>query len=167
MERVKRLFLNGLSGWFQLGRRFPPKLLDELARAIGQGEQSHLAQIRFAVESRLPLGLVWRGVSARERARQVFAEHGVWDTESNNGVLVYVLLAERRIEIVADRGFTQIVDPTAWDAVCARMQVAFAAGRWREGSLAGLGAVHELAQHYFPADGHRDSNELPDRPILL
>ena len=167
MGRLERLSRHAFGGWFQLGRRFPPALLDALARSIGEGERRHLAEIRFAVESRLPLGAVWRGLSARERAHRVFAEQGVWDTELNNGVLIYVLLADRSIEIVADRGFAQAVDAADWDAVCARMQAAFAAGRWDEGSLAGLEAVHALAERHFPSDGRPNPNELPDRPILL
>jgi uncharacterized membrane protein len=167
MERLQRLATNLLGGWFQLRRCFPSDLLDAMARAISEGERRHLGELRFAVESRLSPGAVWAGLSARQRAHQVFAQLGVWDTEHNTGVLIYVLLAERRIEIVADRGLAARVSPDAWAQICARMQQDFSAGRWREGSLAGIAAVHALVETHFPGDGLGNPDELPDRPVLL
>lgn len=167
MERLQRLAMNLFGGWFRLRRCFPPELLDAMTQAISQGERRHFGELRFAVESRLPPGAVWCGLSARQRAHQVFAQLGVWDTEHNTGVLIYVLLAERRIEIVADRGLAARVDPDEWAKICARMQQDFSAGRWREGSLAGIAAVHVLAEAHFPGDGLDNPDELPDRPVLL
>jgi uncharacterized membrane protein len=167
MERLQRLLRNLFGGWFQLRRCFPSELLDAMARAISEGERRHLGELRFAVESRLAPGAVWSGLTSRKRAHEVFAQLGVWDTEHNTGVLIYVLLAERRIEIVADRGLAARVGPDAWARICARMQQDFSAGRWREGSLAGIAAVHELAEAHFPGDGLDNPDELPDRPVLL
>jgi len=167
MGRIERLLRNLFGAWFQLRHCFPSALLDEMATAIHDGERHHRAELRFAVESRLQPLAVWTGMTARQRARQVFAQLGVWDTELNTGVLIYVLLAERRIEIVADRGLSSTVDHAEWERICAGMRAAFAAGRWREGSLDGIAAVHSLAEARFPSDGSDNPDELPDRPVLL
>lgn len=167
MGHIERLSRHLFGAWFQLRRCFPSALLDEMAVAIRDGERRHRGELRFAVESRLAPSAVWAGMTARQRAQQVFAQLGVWDTELNTGVLIYVLLAERRIEIVADRGLAASVDAAEWERICAQMREAFAAGRWREGSLAGIAAVHALAEAHFPSDGRDNPDELPDRPVLL
>ncbi|PWK84771.1 TPM domain-containing protein [Fulvimonas soli] len=167
MARPGRLLRNLFAGWFQLGRRFPPGTLDEIARAIAAGERTHLGEVRLAVESRLAPAAVLAGTSARQRAEQVFAQLRVWDTEHNTGVLLYVLMAEHRIEIVADRGIARKVGQAAWDEIAARMGGAFAQDRWREGCLEGIGAVHALLARHFPAEGRDNPDELPDRPVLL
>jgi uncharacterized membrane protein len=110
---------------------------------------------------------VLHGVDARDRARQVFGQLQVWDTEHNTGVLLYVLMAEKRIEIVADRGIAGRVGQGAWDDICAVMRESYAPGRWRDGSLAGIDAAHTLLARYFPSDGTANPDELPDRPVLL
>ena len=114
MARVRRLLANLCEGWFQLHRRFPPGLLDEIASAVADGERTHLGEVRLAVESRLSPLAVLAGMDAPMRARQLFAQLGIWDTEHNNGVLLYVLLAEHRIEVVADRGIARHVVPDEW-----------------------------------------------------
>ncbi len=167
MERMERLSRNLFGAWFRLRSCFSPTLLDEMASAIRDGERHHRAELRFAVESRLSPSAVWAGVTARQRAQQVFSQLGVWDTELNTGVLIYVLLAERRIEIVADRGLADRVERGAWERICAGMRASFAAGRWREGSLDGIAAIHALAAEHFPGDGRDNPDELPDRPVLL
>ncbi|MBU6248435.1 MAG: TPM domain-containing protein [Xanthomonadaceae bacterium] len=167
MARIERLARNLFGAWFQLRRCFPSVLLDEMAVAIRDGERRHRGELRFAVESRLSPTAVWTGMTARQRAQQVFARLGVWDTELNTGVLVYVLLAERRIEIVADRGLAAPVGREAWERIGVAMRAAFAAGRWREGSLEGIAAIHALAAEHFPSDGRDNPDELPDRPVLL
>lgn len=167
MTRVQRLFANLFGGWFQLRQRFPMALLDELADAITVGERGHLGEVRFAVESRLTVRAVLAGVDARSRAREVFAQLRVWDTEDNCGVLIYLLLSEQRIEIVADRGIARRVEQAQWDAICGLMRDHFAAGRWREGSLGGLAAINALLCEHFPAGDRENPDELPDRPVVL
>jgi uncharacterized membrane protein len=167
MGRVQRLWTNLFAGWGRMRRSFNPALLDELAAAIAAGEREHLGELRLAVESRLHPGAVLAGIDATQRARQVFAQLGVWDTERNSGVLLYVLLAERRIEIVVDRGVAARVSPAQWDTVSATMRQAYAQGQWRAGSLAGIAAAHALLRDAFPHDGSRNNEELPDRPTLL
>jgi uncharacterized membrane protein len=167
MSRLQRLFMNLGEGWFQMRRRFPSSLLDDIAAAVAEGERRHRGEVRLAVESRLTPLAVLAGLDAPARARQAFDQLRVWDTEHNNGVLIYVLLAEHRIEIVADRGIAGRVAPGEWGVVCERMREAYARGQWREGSLRGIEAVHALLERHFPADGEPSRDELPDRPVLL
>lgn len=167
MARLRRLLTNLFGQWFAMRRRFPEALLEEMTAAIASGERTHLGEVRFAVESRLSPWMVLDGVDAAQRARQVFGQLQVWDTEHNTGVLLYVLLAEKRIEIVADRGIASRVAQAEWDDICAGMQGSYASGCWREGSLVGIAAVHVLLQRHFPSSGSDNPDELPDRPMLL
>ncbi len=152
-----------------LARRlhFPPATLDAIQDAIAASESQHLGEVVFAVENALCLRDVLRGVRARERARDVFAHLRVWNTEHNTGVLVYVLLAEHAIEIVADRGISAKVDEAQWRDVCELMRTRFAAGDYRDGAIAGVSAISAILSRHFPADGQRNPDELPDRPVLL
>ena len=147
-------------------RAFPRRALDAIEAAIGASEQTHDGELRFAVEAALhPLPL-WRGQSARGRAREVFAALQVWDTEHNSGVLIYVQLVDRRIEIVADRGISAKVAQEEWDAICRRMEDAFKAGCFEEGALKAIREISALlAQHFPPLS--ENPNELPDRPVVL
>jgi uncharacterized membrane protein len=151
---------------FALRRHFPPATLSTIDAAIAASERDHRAEIRCAVETALPVGELVRGVTSATRAAGVFSGLGVWDTAENNGVLLYVLLAERRIEIVADRGFDGRVAPAEWEAICHGMEEAFRAGRYESGTLSALERISALARRHFPADGV-DRNELPDRTVLL
>ncbi len=167
MARMQRVLTNLFGHWFQMRRRFPTALLDEMTTAIAAGERTHRGEVRFAIESRLTPWSVLEGLDAPTRARQVFAQLRVWDTEHNSGVLFYVLMAEHRIEIVADRGVAARVTTVEWDAVCAGMRECYAREQWREGSLAGIAAAHALLARHFPSDGTDNPDELPDRPVLL
>jgi uncharacterized membrane protein len=122
--------------------------------------------VRFAVEGSLDLFDLLRGMTARERALQVFSQLGVWDTEENNGVLIYLLLADRDFEIVADRGIHRIVGSAGWEPIARRMEAAFRAGDFQRGIIEGIDAVGEVIARHYPRRGG-DSNELPDRPIVL
>jgi uncharacterized membrane protein len=167
MTRTRRLLVNVFGGWFQLPRRFPAALLDELAAAVSAGERTHRGEICFAIESRLSPLAVIEGLDASTRARQVFAQLHVWDTECNSGVLFYVLMAERRIEIVADRGIAAKVAAGEWDAICNCVRECYARGEWRNGSLTGVAAANALLQRHFPGGDDNPAGELLDRPVLL
>jgi uncharacterized membrane protein len=167
MSTSQRLFANLFDGWFQLHRRFPPELLDDITSAIADGEHAHLGEVRFAIESRLAPQTVLSGLDARTRAHQVFGQLGVWDTEHNCGVLLYLLMAEHCIEIVADRGIARRVKPEEWASICKAMQEHFAAEQWRAGALHGISEVHALLAKHFPSHGKARPDELPDRPVLL
>lgn len=167
MARMQRLLLNMFAAWWRMRRSFNAALLDDLAAAIAAGEREHLGELRFAVESRLSMAAVLEGIDATARAQQVFAQLRVWDTEQNSGVLIYLLLAEQRIEIVVDRGVAQRVPQAQWDAVRDAMRQCYARGEWREGSAQGIAATHALLRASFPADNKANVDELPDRPVLL
>ena len=147
-------------------RAFPPSTLDALQKRVAEGEKRHRGEVRFVVEAELTTQQLWRDLKPRERALQVFAEQGVWNTEENNGVLVYVLLADRSVEVVADRGIAVRVDASPWEAICRMMESHFREGRFDAGAAAGIDAVSELLAKHFPATGER-RNELEDRPTLI
>lgn len=151
---------------FALRRHFPAATLSTIDAAITAAERDHRAEIRFAIETALPLGELLGGVTGPMRARAVFSSLGVWDTAENNGVLLYVLLAEHCIEIVADRGFAGRVAAAEWESICRGMEEAFREGRYEAGTLSALERIGDLARTHFPAAGD-DRNELPDRTVLL
>ena len=163
---ISRWLQNLTTTHFALRRCFPPATLSAIDAAIAASERDHRAEIRCAIETALPLGELVNGVTSAARAAGVFSGLGVWDTAENNGVLVYVLLAEHSIEIVADRGFDGRVAPAEWAAVCREMEEAFRAGRYESGTLSALERISALARRHFPAAGE-DRNELPDRTVLL
>jgi uncharacterized membrane protein len=148
-------------------RHFPSATLDAIQRAIAASEHRHLGEIVFAVEGNLPVVQLMRGQGTRERAHEVFSRLRVWNTEHNTGVLVYILLADHAIEIVADRGVARKVAETNWVDICVLMQKSFSEGAYERGALAGVTAIGELLAQHFPANGERNDDELPDRPVLL
>ncbi len=136
--------------------------------ALVQGsEKTHSGEIRLCVEAGLPLSYLWQNRTARDRAIAMFGKLRVWDTEANNGVLIYLLLADRAIEIVADRGLARHVSPGHWQVVVAGMGEAFRAGRYEPGLAAAVAAVDAMLVQHFPlATGQTNPNELPDRADL-
>jgi uncharacterized membrane protein len=147
-------------------RHFPRSTLNEIESAVRAAEATHAGQLRFVVESALHLPQLWQRTTSRQRALQVFAALGVWDTAANNGVLIYVLLADRAVEVVADRGIAERVEPAEWNVICRDMERHFREGRFRPGSVSGVQAVGALLARHFPGslDGF---NELPDKPVIL
>jgi uncharacterized membrane protein len=165
-----------LGRWFRhlsmtrrgLYRAFPPSTLDAIEEAITRAEQRHAGEIRFAIEAALEPGDAWLGRAPRDRALEVFAGLGVWDTEANVGVLVYVLLADHDVEIVADRGFNGRVSHQEWQVVCDLMDAHFKARRFEEGGVAGVEAIAALIERHYPlGEGGRSRDELPNRPTFL
>jgi uncharacterized membrane protein len=155
----------GVPPW-RLRRILPPESLAAIAQAVRDGERGHSGEIRFAVEAALDGRRLWRGVTARERAVEVFSDLRVWDTEENNGVLIYLLLADRDVEIVADRGAARRVPQADWERICRAMEEAFRRGEFEAGIIAGIRAVADrLAFHYGGPD--RRGDELPDQPAVL
>jgi uncharacterized membrane protein len=168
--KAARLLRHATTTHWRTRLRFPASTLDAIERAVARAEESHAGQIRFAIETALTPQQILRGMTTRERALEVFSALRVWDTHDNNGVLIYVQLADRNVEIVADRGFKPRVSPAEWEAVCRRMEAHFREGRFESGAVDGVDAVGQLLARHFPAPpGGRSSavNELPDRPALL
>ena len=144
-----------------------PDAVARIEARVKASERAHTGEIRVCVEAGLPLSYLWRGLSPRDRAITMFGKLRVWDTEHNNGVLIYLLLAEHAIEIVADRGLNAHVGPERWHELVAGMREAFRAGRFEAGLNEAVDAVHALLSQHFPlAQGQRNPNELPDRPLL-
>lgn len=157
--------------WFdaaQVRRVLPAEALERLTRRVAASEHRHTGEVRICVEAGLPMSYLWRDAPARERAITLFGKLRVWDTAQNNGVLIYLLLAEHAIEIVADRGIDAHVDAADWAAMAQRMAAAFREGRFEDGLTQALEEVSALLVAHFPSDaGTRPNNELPDAPVLL
>jgi hypothetical protein len=149
-----------------LRRAFPKTVLQNIARAVTEAELRHGGELRFAVEGGLPLANLWRAQTPRERALELFGALRVWDTERNCGVLIYLSLGDRDVEIVADRGIQREVGDAAWQAICDRMRAEFREGRFEKGVVEGVHAVSDLLARHFPREPG-DRNELPDRPLVL
>lgn len=163
MRWIRHLFLDH----FSLARAFPRTTLAAIERAVAGQEKRHRGELRVVVEGGLPLQSLIAGRSSHERALELFTRLRVWDTEDNAGVLIYLLLADRRVEIVADRGIHARVGDTAWETICGAMQREFAAGRFEAGMLSGLAAVSDLLAQHFPSRPGENPNELPDAPAVV
>ena len=161
-----RLLLNLFGGWFRLASWFPQAKMRQIRDAIAEGERGHAGELCLAVESRYSPWAVLGGLQPRERARQLFSLLRVWDTQGNSGVLVYLQLAERRVEIVADRGISERVAPEQWQALCADFARDIAAGNADAAVLACLARINELLTRHFPAAAD-NPRELPDDPVVL
>ena len=159
-------------------RAIPADLLQRLAERVAASEQRHTGEIRLCIEASLPTSYLWRlnrqntlAALTRQRAVMMFSKLRVWDTEHNNGVLIYLLLAEHAIEIVADRGLSNHVSPAQWESMVANMSAAFKAGRYEEGLTEAMAETSAVLVQHFAVDavpgGPPNANELPDKPMLL
>ena len=167
--RIGRLMRHATATHWRTRMLFPTATLDAIEQAIKRAELTHLGEIRFAIETAMTPRHILNDITPRAHALEVFAHLRVWDTEANNGVLIYVQLADRDVEIVADRGFQAKVSPAEWEAVCRLMEEHFRAGRFRDGAVAGVDAIGNLLARHFPQDASKPkgTNQLPDRPTLL
>ena len=169
--RLIRIFKHRWQSDSAVERAVPPALLQKLAAQVANSEAGHSGEIRIYVEAGLPLSYLWQTASmahiTRERALAMFGKLRVWDTAQNNGVLIYLLLAEHRIEIVADRGLNERVAPDTWPRLVASMSEAFKAGDFEGGLTRAVQEVSALLQHHFELQaGQKNPNELPDTPLL-
>jgi len=161
-----RLFKHLLTLPSLAARRFGPALSAEIGAAVMVAEANQRGELRFVVEGPLPFAELWQGRSARQRATDLFGRLGVWDTEENSGVLIYVQLVDRQVEILADRGIAAKVPQPEWDAICRSMEAAFKDGDYRGGALVAIRRAGELLTAHFPA-GEKNPNELPDQPVVF
>lgn len=166
MVKLKRVLRQLFTPHWAWKRAFPQATLDTIEAAIRTSERHHAGEIRFVIENSLPLRLAWGGTSGRVRALELFSVLRVWDTEANSGVLIYLLLADRDIEIVADRGIAARVARAEWEAIARSMESAFRQGDFARGALAGIAAVNALLALHCPPPAH-NRNELDDRPLIL
>src|SRR6202795_2330227 len=163
---IKRIGKHLLEHNWRGGRIFPPRVLAAIEQAIKTGEATHSGQVRFAVEGALDGAPLFRDQSARERALDIFSQLRIWDTAHNNGVLIYLLLADRNVEIVADRGIDARVGAAGWEKICAEMESNFRAGNFAGGAIKGIQAVSRQLATHFPGQGG-GKNELPDTPLVI
>lgn len=164
--KIGRVLRHLSIGRWSIRRKFPAAAMKEIEAAIGRSEKRHRGEIRFAVEAGLTPGQVFHDLPARERAVDVFSQLRIWDTEENTGVLIYLLLADHDIEIIADRGINQAAGTAVWDKICNDMEANFRAGRFGEGVVKGIDEITEVLAKHFPwREG--DVNELSDKPVVL
>lgn len=148
-------------------RAFPQATLKAAQAAIGTGESLHRAQLRLVIEPALALSALTERTTARGRAHALFSRYRIWDTEENCGVLIYINLAERKVEIVTDRAVGRAVARSDWEAACQVMTRGFAAGQFHDSLLAGVEHINSLLAQHFPARGGSRENELADRPVIV
>jgi uncharacterized membrane protein len=163
---IKRIARHLVEHHWRARRAFPPKVLDRIEQAIKAGEATHSGQLRFVVEGALDGRPLFRNHSARQRALDIFSHLRIWDTAHNNGVLIYLLLADRDVEIVADRGIDARVGREGWEKICREMEAEFRAGRFEAGVIKGIQAVSIELARYFPTTGPHP-NELSDKPVVI
>ncbi|MEH2575178.1 MULTISPECIES: TPM domain-containing protein [unclassified Bradyrhizobium] len=163
---IARIIRHLLQHHWRRRRDFPPAVLAGIEQAIKAGEATHSGQVRFVVEGALDGAPLFRNQPARERALDVFSHLRIWDTADNNGVLIYLLLADHDVEIVADRGIDAKVGAEGWEKICRQMEADFRAGHFERGVITGVQAVsRELVTHFPKAGG--GPNELPDAPVVM
>jgi uncharacterized membrane protein len=167
MNRLLRLLKHRWVDERDAARLVSADALARIEQRVAASEARHSGEIRVCIEAGLPLSYLWRGAPPRERAVTMFGKLRVWDTEHNNGVLIYLLLAEHAIEIVADRGLDRHVGSARWQEILGTMREAFRAGRFEDGLNQAVDAVGALLLQHFPlAEGQVNPNELPDRPVM-
>ena len=163
---IKRIVRHLFATEGQVGRAFPRIVLKAIEKAIAASEGEHAGEIRFAVDAALDGRPLFKGQSSRDRALDVFSQLRVWDTQHNTGLLIYLLLADRTVEIVADRGIHDKVGTQEWEKICKSMETAFKQSNFEGGVIAGVQSVTQHLKAHFPVNPH-DRNELPDKPVIL
>jgi uncharacterized membrane protein len=163
---IGRIGKHLLEHHWRVRRIFPRKVLAAIEQAIKAGETTHSGQLRFVVEGALDGKPLFKNQSARERALDIFSHLRIWDTAHNNGVLIYLLLADRKVEIVADRGIDAKVGAAGWQKICAEMETDFRSGNFEAGVIKGIEAVSRQLAAHFPKHG-AGRNELPDAPVVI
>ena len=166
MSFIQRFFRHVWMSPISRDRKFSRSTLAAIEKAVVDGEKLHRGQVRFAVEAELTFGQLWHGVHARRRAIEVFSMLRVWDTEENNGVLIYVMLADRKVEIIADRGIHRHVGEVRWRAICRELELHYRKGDFSAGSVVAIQKIGEELKFYFPATGSHP-NEQTDKPVIL
>jgi uncharacterized membrane protein len=163
---IRRIARHLLEHHWRVRRIFPPGVLARIEQAIRTGEATHAGQVRFVVEGALDGRPLLKNQPARARALDLFSHLRIWDTAHNNGVLIYLLLADRDVEIIADRGIDAHVGAAGWERICRAMEAEFRQGQFERGVIDGIAAVSDvLAQYFPPQSGGR--NELPDQPVVM
>ena len=166
MVNFKRLLKHLTMNHWQVNQAFPSQSLNAIEKAIKTSEATYAGEIRFVVEAALDGTPLFKDQSARARAIDIFSQLRMWDTEHNNGLLIYLLLADRAVEIVADRGIHSKVGSEEWGKICRKMETAFKQANYEKGVLSGIEAITQHLVKHFP-DASAGRNELPDKPVVM
>lgn len=166
MQKLSRFWRHLLTTRATARKAFPATTLQAIQGMIAEGEKLHRAEVRVMIEPALSIGDVLAGEHSRERARELFSLYRIWDTEENCGVLVYINLADHKVEIVADRASGRALHASDWQNICRTMTHGFAEGRYEESTLAALTQLNQLLHQHFPASGDT-VNELSNRPLIV
>jgi uncharacterized membrane protein len=161
-----RVFRHAITTQALARRYFPAEARERLQEAITRGEAKHRAEVRLIIEAAMPLRKVWRGMSTRQRALDLFGTFRVWDTEENNGVLLYLNMADRKAELIADRAAAKAITDAEWQAICTTMLTWFKRGAHEQGAGNAINAIHVELTEAFPANGQTE-NTQPDAPVML
>ena len=170
MNRYARTFRHLTTNRLSGKKAFPIETLKTIQSVIAEGEALHRAEVRLIVEPALDLHAAWNGMTSRERARELFTQYRIWDTEENCGVLIYINLADHQVEIIADRGIARCVPTSGWQSVCATMTSGFARQIYHDSTIAGLKQLNALLREHFPENASSElnqNNQLSNQPILL
>lgn len=176
LKSISRFFKHLVSNPWQVSRYFSPQALRNIENAITASERKHKGELRFVVEACLHPYEIVLNKTPRKRAIELFGRLNIWDTEYNNGVLIYLLLADRDVEIVADRGINQHVSHADWEVICHAMEALFKRGEFEAGVLQGIGEIGRLLTQHFPENTMQTNakkvtkkkrNELSDKPLIL
>ena len=163
---IRRIGKHLLAHHWRVRRIFTPEVLATIEQTIQDGEATHSGQVRFVVEGALDGKPLFRDQPARERALDIFSKLRIWDTAHNNGVLIYLLFADHKVEIIADRGIDSKVGHAGWEKICKAMETDFKAGNFAGGVVKGIEAVSRQLAAHFPKHGG-GTNELPDAPVVM
>lgn len=166
VKKIKRWCIHTFNAPCRVRKLFPKATLKAIEMAIQQSESQHSGELRFVIEKSLNTPQIWHDLTSQQRAVEVFSNLRVWDTEENSGVLIYLLLAERTVHIIADRGINKKVPQSEWDSIVQAMQSQFRQGDFQRGSVIGIERITALLAKHFPASSD-NPNELPDAPVIL
>ncbi|HEY4073702.1 MAG TPA: TPM domain-containing protein [Herbaspirillum sp.] len=164
----------GLRLWRHIGttkraakRLFPPASLLAIQEAIAAGEATHRAEVRVIIEAALTPGFILQGGTARRRAVELFTHYRIWDTEENCGLLLYINLADHKVEIIADRGVDRVISKPEWQAVCKTVTTGFASDAYHDSLPTALAQLNVLLTRHYPQIGQEQRNQLSDKPVIL
>lgn len=166
MDKLKRLFRHLFTTKRSGKHAFPEATLQAIQKVIAEGEKQHRAEVQLIVEPSMPLSEIWEGTTARERAIELFAIHGIWDTEENSGILIYIDLADHQVEIVTDRGIKHVTRDDEWQSICRTMTSGYAQGNYHDSTIKAVKLMNEILHEHLP-DTENLPNQLPNRPIIL
>jgi len=163
---IKRIAKHAFTTQWHVKKYFASAALDAIENEIALSEKQHSGEIRFVVEGALDGSPLFKNESAHDRALDIFSQLRIWDTQDNNGLLIYLLLADHAVEIIADRGINAKVNKNEWQTICGIMQNEFARGNFQTGVCDAIKSITQHLVKHFPVSVN-DENELPNKPVVM